>query len=112
MRKPCRLLPIGTFAPPPSGMQIRGVLPEHIAGQERPLRRARLASSEGPASLRELHEPERGTAVRAVGIAERLAHFEMIVVLRLDQLDRLAGRFHGGGEVAALALEFGRPVVP
>ena len=43
-------------------------------------------------------------------MAERLAHFEMIIVLRLDQLDRLAGRLHRGGEVAALALEFGRLV--
>src|SRR5262245_66507467 len=61
-------------------------------------------------SSRQLHQGERGAAVWAVGIAERLSHLEVIVVGRLDQLDRLARRLHGGGEVPVLALELRRLV--
>src|SRR5260370_21230946 len=54
------------------------------------------------------HHFERGVAERAVGIAERLADLEVVVVAGNDQLDRLARRLQGGGEIPRLALEFRR----
>src|SRR4051812_39093423 len=53
-----------------------------------------------------LHQLQRRTTVRAERIAEAFAHLEMVEVRRFDQFDRLAGRFHRSGEIAALTLEF------
>ncbi len=47
-------------------------------------------------------------AEEAVGRGQRLQHLEVIVALADQELDRLAGGLHGGGEIARLALEFRR----
>src|SRR5262249_45152784 len=54
------------------------------------------------------HLLQHGTAEQAVRIAELLHHLEVVVALHDREADRLARRFNGGGEVAALALEFWR----
>jgi hypothetical protein len=46
------------------------------------------------------HLFEHRAAEQAVRIVERLQHFEVVVTLADDQLDRLAGGFHRGGKVA------------
>src|SRR5450830_152201 len=70
--------------------------------------RGESANASPPHALGQLHQLERRAAVGAVGIAQTLAHFEMVEVRRFDQLDRLAGRLHRRGEIAVLALEFRR----
>ena len=58
----------------------------------------------------ESHLREHGAAQKPVGICKRFQHFEMIVALADDELDRLAGGLHRGEEIARLTLEFRRLV--
>ena len=59
-------------------------------------------------SFGELHLLEHRAAQEAVGLAERLDDLEVVVALADQELHRLAGRRHGRGEVARLALELRR----
>src|SRR6266404_5369579 len=61
---------------------------------------------------RQPHLREDSATKQAIGIPEGLQHFEMIVALAYDELDRLAGGFHRGVEVARLPLKFRRLVSP
>src|ERR1043165_7567223 len=77
--------------------------------------RARLARSQAapaqrfvPSRRTELHLLERGAAEQAVWIGEGLRHLEVVVALAHQERGGLADRLHGGGKVAALALEFRR----
>src|SRR6266567_2487080 len=57
---------------------------------------------------REFHHLQRGAAHDAVGIAERLLHFIVIIAFANDELDGLTRGLQRGIEVARLALELRR----
>jgi hypothetical protein len=48
---------------------------------------------------RQLHHLHQFPTHELVRVSDGIADLEVIVILADDELDRLAGRFHGGGEV-------------
>ena len=55
----------------------------------------------------EVHLLQHRATEKAVGIAERLDDFEVVVALADEELDRFACRLHGRRKVPRLALELG-----
>src|SRR5215475_1743588 len=58
--------------------------------------------------LIEAHHLKRGAAEGSVGVVQRFADLEMVVVVRHDEPDGLPGSLEGGSELPGLALEFRR----
>src|SRR5262252_717306 len=67
-----------------------------------------LFSAASLAGLIQAHHLKGGAAEWAVGIVQRLADLEMIVVLGDDEPDGFARGLEGGGKLPGLALEFRR----
>src|SRR5262245_10835987 len=59
------------------------------------------------ASRCQAHHFERRASEKAVGVAESLGQFKMVVVLADEEPHPLAGGLDHGGEFSVLALEFG-----
>ena len=60
--------------------------------------KARLASLQ-------LHQGEGRSAIRSIGISQRLQNFEVIEVRCLDKFDGFSGGLYGGSKISVLALE-------
>src|SRR6202023_745911 len=73
---------------------------------------AELCSTQARLALRQPHLREDSATKQAIGIPEGLQHFEMIIPLAHNELDRLASGFPRRVEVARLPLKFRRLVSP
>jgi hypothetical protein len=82
----------------------QGAADWRLALIERSLVPAQVEQSSG----RQLHHFERGAAHDGVGIAQGLTHFEVIVALADDELDRLSSSLERRRKVVRLAVKLGR----